>query len=164
MKKKRTSFIIKKWSKDDDDTLIEMYKNPNIKIKDIQEVLNRTESSISNRAHVLKLKKASFKDIKVEDGEKICRRCGQTKKYEQFYKNKGLKDGLNSWCIECSKEAKNQYLLNEATKKLEQDLANKEAFIKQEEGKIFECTMCKKILDVHSFPISKKYNQYVREA
>lgn len=35
--------------------------------------------------------------------KKICNRCKQEKPAEQFYANKRMKDGLNTFCIECHK-------------------------------------------------------------
>ena len=37
---------------------------------------------------------------------KVCRRCGTEKPVGEFYKNKNLKDGLNSYCKKCSYEAR----------------------------------------------------------
>ena len=35
---------------------------------------------------------------------KICRRCGEEKAIDEFYRNKGFKDGHMAICIKCRKE------------------------------------------------------------
>jgi len=37
-------------------------------------------------------------------GVKYCSKCGQIKELDKFNKNKSFKDGLASWCKECSKK------------------------------------------------------------
>jgi hypothetical protein len=35
---------------------------------------------------------------------KTCTRCKRRRKVEAFFKDKTIKDGLSSWCKECTKE------------------------------------------------------------
>ncbi len=39
---------------------------------------------------------------------KTCACCGQTKRIDKFYRARKSKDGLQSWCIQCTKEAVQQ--------------------------------------------------------
>lgn len=41
--------------------------------------------------------------------EKICQRCGRSLPVSNFCKNKRQKDGLNTWCKECTRAYKVQY-------------------------------------------------------
>ena len=42
-------------------------------------------------------------------GVKYCSKCGQIKELDKFNKNKSFKDGLASWCKECSKKYQKKY-------------------------------------------------------
>lgn len=43
---------------------------------------------------------------------KKCIRCGETKEFTQFSKNKNTKDGYQVWCKSCKKEYSKQYCEN----------------------------------------------------
>jgi len=40
---------------------------------------------------------------------KKCTRCGKTRKVENFYKDRHMKDGLSSWCRSCTKDYDREY-------------------------------------------------------
>lgn len=40
---------------------------------------------------------------------KLCPKCNEFKKVEEFNRNKRTSDGLNDWCRECSHEADNRW-------------------------------------------------------
>lgn len=40
---------------------------------------------------------------------KTCTRCKKRRKVEQFYKDRTIKDGLSSWCKDCTKEYDRAY-------------------------------------------------------
>lgn len=62
---------------------------------------------------------------------KICYKCGEKKKIENFCKNKRAKDGYNIWCKQCSKEYKKKYNLEH-----KEELKEKRA-LKSEEHKTY---------------------------
>lgn len=43
-----------------------------------------------------------------ENGTKVCVKCGQTKPYREFSVNRKSKDGFQSYCIPCQREAAQQ--------------------------------------------------------
>ena len=51
-------------------------------------------------------------EVKVEEGFKICSRCGQVKPIGDFYRNKRAKDGLMSYCKQCNKEYQAEWSTN----------------------------------------------------
>jgi len=80
---------------------------------------------------------------------KRCTKCGLEKPFEDFYKNKGRKDGLNAWCKSC---------FNNATKlkrsgAYEYDPKHKEYITLSIDG-IKRCTKCKSI---------KPFDQYYKD-
>jgi len=40
---------------------------------------------------------------------KYCPKCGETKKLTEFFRNKTKKDGLTSWCKECTGDYNRKY-------------------------------------------------------
>ena len=40
---------------------------------------------------------------------KVCPKCNKEKPIKEFYKDKANKNGLNSWCKECTKEHNKEY-------------------------------------------------------
>ncbi len=40
---------------------------------------------------------------------KKCTRCGKTRKVENFYKDRHMKDDLSSWCRSCTKDYDREY-------------------------------------------------------
>lgn len=69
-------------------------------------------------------------DTKIEEGFKICSKCGEVKPISEFYKRKSSKDGLRSECKACSIARVSEYnaIHNEEKKayKSEYYQANKE--------------------------------------
>ena len=47
---------------------------------------------------------------------KACRRCGETKRAGEFPANPRLRDGLDSWCRECQREATRRWRLENPDK------------------------------------------------
>jgi hypothetical protein len=47
---------------------------------------------------------------------KVCTRCKKRRKFDLFYKDGHMKDGLSSWCKACTKENDREYA---ARKKVE---------------------------------------------
>ena len=69
-------------------------------------------------------------EVKVEEGFKICSKCGEIKPISEFYKRKSSKDGLQNNCKDCAKAVRKEHyqthrdaILN---KKAEYDSKNKE--------------------------------------
>ena len=48
--------------------------------------------------------------LREEDVMKTCTKCGETKEFNAFYKNKTKKDGYNSYCKQCSNTYHKEYV------------------------------------------------------
>ena len=51
-------------------------------------------------------------EVKVEEGFKICSKCGRILPLSEFYRNKRAKDGLKSHCKQCNKEYQAEWSTN----------------------------------------------------
>ena len=51
-------------------------------------------------------------EVKVEEGFKICSKCGQVKPIGDFNKCKMASDGLQRWCKQCKKAVRKEYYQN----------------------------------------------------
>src|SRR5210317_1816401 len=66
-----------------------------------------------------------FKTLKWKGGASMkgCKRCGQEKAFEDFGKHSGTKDGLNTVCLECSREyQRDRYKRKKREKQIEQEI------------------------------------------
>lgn len=68
---------------------------------------------------------------------KRCSKCQCLKEINYFYKNRSMKDGLEAWCMECSKEKnKNWYSKNKDKKVVDKDkkrIYNKQYILKNKD-------------------------------
>ena len=46
---------------------------------------------------------------KTEPKTKVCTRCKKRRKLELFYRDKHQKDGLSSWCKDCTRDYDREY-------------------------------------------------------
>ena len=79
---------------------------------------------------------------------KTCNKCGETKDLTQFYKNKGMKDGLLKQCKVCTDKARTLYRKTEkgqlVRKKEKQYIDAKKRYKQTEKGKLAQARYNKK--------------------
>lgn len=61
----------------------------------------------------------------------MCTKCKQSFNFNYFYKNKGKKNGINSWCKECCKNYKKEYKRKQELKKIEKPKKNAKEYWKE---------------------------------
>ena len=79
--------------------------------------------------------------IYTKEKTKKCRKCLETKKYDEFNKDKTKKDGYHTTCKECEKETKRLYKENKLKDIQESNLSEK------------ECSKCNKVQPISEYTI-----------
>ena len=97
-----------KWTDEEVSFLKFAYGNKDFTIDEICNALNRSRCSVKNKVWDLGIHKIEKKEV-ISISQKQCSRCKEVKDASLFYKNRKSKDGLKSYCKECSKIYENNY-------------------------------------------------------
>jgi len=73
--------------------------------------------------------------------KKTCTRCQNTKEISEFHNNIAQNDGLDTWCIECRKQYRKEYMSKE----------NAERRRKEHAGTTQKCSGCWTALPIEAF-------------
>ena len=144
-----------KWQDIEREDLKYMYEN-GFKIREIAEVLGKSESAIMQEKKYMQLK--SPRKHREKDGKIFCFMCKEFKEKSDFYKNSGNIRGYYSRCKECCKKINKEAWENRKLKKI---LEKEKEYIKTKEeinkGAYKRCNSCKEIKNVEEFNWYKKY-------
>lgn len=88
----------KEWTDEEITFLKFAYPNKDFTIEEVCAGLNRTKSSITSKASILKLER--YKE-NIPDGFKKCTKCCVIAPLNEFHNHSGRKDGKHSWCKYC---------------------------------------------------------------
>jgi len=88
------------------------------------------------------------REIKPPKKKKKCPGCNRTLPVSEFYTHEALKDGLNNYCIECSKRMRKEY-----SDKWEQQRVSTKVPVKK------ECNICHRILPLNKFYSNRLYKE-----
>ena len=106
---------------------------------------------------------------------KTCNKCGQTKEFSEFYKDKGKSDGYRTYCKQChinaDKERKNN-VLKQLEAEVRKSIISENKFLLLENKRLcswcktpmlitpynsYTCNKCKRILNAKTKEIKSEY-------
>lgn len=150
------------WTEDEVFFLRESYADIKWRFKDICVILNRSQSSVNKKAKALGIVNITPRNYPVPEGSKLCRRCLEVKNHNEFYSHIGNYDGVNSYCISCSKDIKNERKIKEIQMELDKREQEKQSYIDSFKGVLITCTKCKEEKTIQEFSVSFKNGTFKR--